>query len=160
MRSLCVVGLLLLGGCAIPRAGVHSTSMVAGSTTHGVRNARLERRFGPLLDSLVIIIKATPDSIQLIGNTVYRGTTTARVVQVSRSDDQVALLHELGHFASLVHQRASVALGDSLRFDPYSRSGAERLADTYATWLTVRGDTLHTENPNVHLLARLLASNP
>lgn len=98
---------------------------------------RIERQYGALLDTLVAIMGHAPAAIRLEPYAgPYRGTTRGDTMIVQSEYDEHALLHELGHFWSMKEQRRSIAIADSLHFDPYTRNGAERLADIYSALLT------------------------
>lgn len=117
---------------------------------------RIEQRHGSLLDSLVSIMGHAPDSVKAEKTWGARGVTNRGTVRVSNPDDQDALLHELGHFWSLSEPRTSFEFSDSTRFDPMTKSGNERLADTYATLLRTRNDTTMTNDKDAKLLYRIL----
>jgi|SRR6266850_4792734 len=121
---------------------------------------RIERRYGTLLDSLVMQMGHAPDSVNVNPSLVLqfgdRGHTRGNVVSVGNVNDSDALFHELGHFWSINEQDASRQLGDSAHFDPYGRKGGERLAEDYGSLLQARGDTTQVDNRDSKLLYRIL----
>lgn len=118
----------------------------------------IERKYGPLLDSLVALMGHSPDSVKVNPTLSFgdRGQTKGDVVSVGNVNDSDALFHELGHFWSSNEQDASRQLGDSAKFDPYSRRGGERLAEDYGSLLQARGDTTQVDNKDSKLLYRIL----
>lgn len=89
-----------------------------------------------------------------------RGETLRSRIGITKPDDEDALFHELGHFWSMQEPRISYAAADSLRFDPFSRAGAEQLANLYAGVLraqTNRAAPTHDESVLLRLLGRARA---
>lgn len=116
---------------------------------------RIESRYRNLLDTLVAIMGHAPTEIRPRSVADARGQTTWNRIEITRADDEDALLHELGHFWSMKEPHISRAAADSLKFDLFSRAGAERLANLYAGVLRARTNRTTPTN-EVSMLLRLL----
>lgn len=117
--------------------GVTVTLLAAYSTAQAqvVRSAaapEIEVRHRGLLDTLAVVIGAWPERVGVELSSMKRGSTSPRRVMISSTNNRRALLHEFGHYWAIAHSSKALELADSLRVNPFTRAGEERLADAFA----------------------------
>lgn len=100
----------------------------------------IEVTYHGLLDTLATVIGAWPEhSVRIsVGmSALKRGSTSMSRVLLDPSWNRRVLLHEFGHFWSMVHSSRAMELADSLHVDPFRRNGEERLANAFADAMEV-----------------------
>jgi hypothetical protein len=164
-RMLAVLG--VIPGCGSPvllvdpagfQDGIFASVTCSGLSARAateLHDPRIESRYSCLLDTLVAVMGHAPSEISLRPVNGARGETIGSRIAITNPDDEDALFHELGHFWSMNAPLVSYAVAESLRFDPFSEAGAERLSILFADALRVRTNRVTPTN-DVSLLLRIL----